>query len=120
MANRITNFNDIPVSVPEDAGTKAQRVTDIPDRFQLVGESQQLMDVINRLTLNLKAVKQDLRTLGLLAILTPDDLRGLVTLSSSELVELNNLLGVGIVSSLASLTSRVGALESRVADLEAP
>ena len=102
MASRIENFTIIPNELPATSDT-AQRVTDIPEKFILSRSDAEVAAAINRLTLNVKAIKSDLKVLGLTGIITVDDLRGFVVLNGAELATLNDLLAGNILSRLQAL-----------------
>lgn len=117
MASRIDNVSNVPTTlVPTyNVDLKAERVQDLPQRFSLKDVDTETLQAINRLLLNLKAVKEDTAQLKLAGVLTVDDLKGLVVLSNEDFAILND-----VIASHESILLRLDDIESRLAALETP
>lgn len=117
MANRIENYEFLPLELPElfDGTLASERVQGLPEKFSDPEVERRNMLIHNRLLMNLNAVKEDLLLLKLGSLLSLEDYKGLVVFTDSELLTLKSLL-----ASSPTVIARLGSLEQRVTNLETP
>lgn len=103
MADRIENVSQIPPILDGDAN-KAQRVNAVPEYYNPIPRlSPEIKSIIDRILLNLTAVRSDLKALGALGFLTSGDFNGLIVMSDAELATLNQLLAGNVIQRLEDL-----------------